>query len=141
MPTQVLGMYGDITGGGQDAIASLDIPTDGYITGVDWDVEWDCDADTEFLRAELSFVSTTQIQQNDVRGRISSVSSRISFTTSGLGVGQIQKFVGPLDTPVNAGERLYLHVTTTAGVVGNLRCNLHLDVSLSRIQRRFARRR
>jgi hypothetical protein len=139
MPTEIIGMYGAVTGGTQDGLANIDIPQDGVITGVDWDGRGDLDADTEFWAAELSFIATNQLTQNDVRGRISSVSSGISLTTSGAPAPVLQKFVGPLDLPVSGGERLYLHASSTSGVGGEVRCNIHLDVGRSGT-RRSARR-
>lgn len=139
MPTEIIGMWADVTGGTQDAAAQVDIPQDGVVTGVDWDGEVDLDADAESMRSELSFIATNQFGQNDVRGRISGVSAQISLTTSGAPVGSLQKFVGPLDLPVAGGERLYLHVQSSTGVAGDVRCNVHLDVSRSPT-RRSARR-
>jgi len=140
MPTEVIGMYGAVTGGNQDAIASVDIPQDGVITGIDWDVRGDLDADGEEMECELSFIATNQITSNDVRGRISSASMEMSITTSGIGVFSIQKFVGPIDLPVAGGERLYIHVVSTAGVTGAVRVNIHLEVGSRTSTRRSARR-
>jgi len=67
MPTEIIGMFADISGGTQDGAATIDIPFDGMITGVDWDVEADMDADTERVACELSFIATQQIGVNDVR--------------------------------------------------------------------------
>lgn len=140
MPTDILGMYGNVTGGTQNALAQIDIPQDGVITGIDWDMSADLDADGEFVRAELSFIATNQLGQNDVRGRISSLGAEISLTTSGSPVTGVQKFVGPVDLPVAGGERLYLHTASSSGVEGNVICNIHLDVSGRGITRRSARR-
>ncbi len=141
MPTEIIGMFADITGGTQDAAATVDIPFDSVITGVDWDVEADMDADTERVACELSFIATQQIGTNDVRGRISSASMRMSLTTSGVAVGSIQKFVGPMELIVAGGERVHLHVISTASLVGVMRCNIHLDTGQARQSRRRSRRR
>lgn len=140
MPTTILGLYGAYTGGAEDAIAQLDIPQDGVITGVDWDGNANLDADNEESIVELSFIATNQADQNDVRGRISSITARISLTTSGIATVQMNKFVGPMDLPVAAGERIYLHSKSTSGVNGSCRCNVHLDTSGRGITRRSARR-
>jgi len=140
MPTEIIGMYGGVTGGTEDALASIDIPQGGVITGVDWDAHANLDADSEQFRIELSFIATNQITSNDVRGRISSIGSEVAVLTSGIPVASMQKFVGPMDLPVSGGERLYLHSMATAGVTGNVRCNIHLDVSGRGIARRSARR-
>jgi len=141
MPTEIIGMFADISGGTQDAAATIDIPFDGMITGVDWDVEADMDADTERISCELSFIATQQIGVNDVRGRISSISARMSLTTSGVAVTGLQKFVGPMQLIVAGGERIHLHAISSASLVGVMRCNLHLDTSTAtRSRRRSARR-
>lgn len=140
MVTQIIGMYGLIAGDTQDALASIDVPQDGFITGVDWDVSADMDADSEALQIELSFIASNQVNINDVRGRLSGVSAEISLTTSGIASTSIQKFVGPMDVPVAGGERLHLHSVASSGVTGAIRCNVHLD-SARAPTRRSARRR
>lgn len=139
MATEIIGMFGSISGGTQDAIASIDIPQDGAVTGIDWAMNCDLDADGEEVQAEVSFIATNQISANDVRGRISSIATRAAFVTSGFAIGSVNKFVGPMDLPVAGGERLHLHAVSTAGVTGTLHCNIHLDVSRSGT-RRSARR-
>lgn len=141
MATDILGMYGNISGGTQDALASIDIPQDGVITGVDLDLNANLDADDEDVAGEVSFIATNQLSQNDVRGRITSVSAHVAVLTSGIPVVSTQKFVGPMDLPVAGGERLYLHVVSTASVNGTFRANVHLDVSSRAGSRRSARRR
>ncbi len=141
MSTEVIGMFADVTGGTQDAAATVDVPFDGLITGVDWDVEADMDADTERIACELSFIATQQIGTNDVRGRISSISGRMSLTTSGVAVTSLQKFVGPMSIIVAGGERVHLHVISSASLVGVMRCNLHLDTTTATQSRRRSRRR
>jgi len=136
---EIIGMYAAFTGGTQDAIAQIDIPSDGSITGIDWDARANLDADNEVADIELSFIATNQNAQNDVRGRISSVSMSISLTTSGISMVSIQKFIGPIDLLVAGGERLYLHVVSTAGVTGAVKCGVHLDM-ISSARRRSARR-
>jgi len=140
MSTTVIGMRAAGTGGTENALASIDIPFDGVITGVDWDCRADLDADTEQFNAELSFIATSQLALNDVRGRVSSVAAQISLTTSGAPVVSIAKWVGPMDLPVQGGERLYIHVVTTAGATSEVRCNVHVD-SRTPPRRRSSRRR
>lgn len=140
MSTEVFGMRAAISGGTQDAAASMDIPQDGTITGLDWDLGANLDADGEVIDVELSFIATNQITQNDVRGRISSIGVQMSLTTSGVATTSVQKFVGPMDVIVSGGERLYLHSVSTAGVGGNVRCNIHFDTVRPAV-RRSARRR
>jgi len=140
MPTEIIGMFGVVAGDTQDSLAGVDIPQDGFITGIDWDCRWNMDADAENANAELSFIATNQLTTNDVRGRLSSVGTMMSLTTSGAPVAVAQKFVGPIDIPVAGGERLFLHSVATTGVVGALRCSVHLETGKP-AGRRSARRR
>lgn len=140
MPLEMLGMFGAGTGGNQDAIANIDIPQDGLLVGVDWDVRIDMDADAEVFDAELSFIATSQFFTNDTRGRISSVSAiQTVLDATGGQLGTIQKFVPILDLILHGGERLFLHIISSTGVGGNTRCTLHF-VGGTTTPRRSARR-
>jgi len=135
----IIGMYGAGSGGTQDSLAVVDVPADGTITGVDWDVTAEQDADGETSSFELSFIATNQLATNDVRSRISSVGAQMSLTTSGIAQLVIQKFVGPMSIEVSGGERIHLHVTGSAGVGSVVRCNVHVEQD--REPRRRSRRR
>jgi len=138
--SEVIGMYGVIAGGTENALASIDIPQDGFIIGIDWDLSVNLDADNENSTAELSFIATNQLSTNDVRGRLSSVSTRIYVgDATGPAISTVQKWLGSFDLAVSGGERLYLHVNSTAGVNGDVRCNLFVDLGTT--VRRSARRR
>jgi len=138
--TDVIGMTGTITGGTQDAIAMIDIPQDGFIIGIDWDVNADLDADLEVVFCELSFIATNQRFTNDVRGRLSSISCRSAVLTAvGVSNVSLQKWLGSFDLAVAGGERIFLHSDSTAGVAGVVRCNLYADLGTT--TRRSARRR
>jgi len=140
MPTTVIGMFGTIAGGTENSIATIDIPEDGMITGIDWDARCNMDADNEAFTCELSFIATIQETSNDVRGRLSSISVNTAILSS---VGDVtpvmQKWIGPMALQVSGGERLHLHAASTTGVTGQVRCNVHLD--LDRPTRRRSRRR
>ena len=140
MPTDIIGMFAAGTGGTEDAAGQIDIPRDGFITGVDWDARALLDADDENFNVELSFIATNQLSTNDVRGRISSISLNMTITTSGVATPYTAKWVGPLDLVVAGGERVYLHVVSSAGVVSVTRCNLHFEPGTG-TPRRSARRR
>lgn len=136
----VIGMFGVITGDTQDALAMIDIPQDGFIIGVDWDVNADLDTDAETVGVELSFIATNQITSSDVRGRISSVSARaVVLTAVGGHTISLQKWLGSFDIAVAGGERLFMHSVASTGVAGQARCNVYLDQPGS--SRRSARRR
>lgn len=139
MAVDVIGMYGTSTGGVANAIASVDIPMDGVIVGIDWDANVTMDADNEVFDAEFSFIATNQLATNDVRGRISSISAAMTITTSGITLVSIQKWLGSFDLVVAGGERVYVHVVATSGVVSVVRLNIFYDASGT--VRRSARRR
>lgn len=120
--TQLLS--GVITGGDENAIAAVDVPRDGTITGVEWCVQADLDADQEIVIAQLGFGSVQNFG-NDARSVISEVGAQTSVVTSGFGMVIINEWRGNLDIPVAAGERLYLHVTSASGVTGSVRSIVH----------------
>lgn len=137
---EMIGMMGAIAGSVENAIAQIDVPQDGILRGIDWDVNVNMDADDEVVAAELSFIATNQLSANDVRGRISSVSTRLAVLTAvgGHHVG-LQKWIGGFELVLAGGERLYLHSSTTAGVTGVARATLHFDGGAA-VTRRSARR-
>lgn len=138
--SDVIGMFGATTGGTQDALAMIDIPQDGFLIGIDWDMNALLDAE-ESLTAELSFIATNQLTNNDVRGRLSSVSVNSREATAvGSTVISVQKWLGSFDIAVSGGERLFLHAVSSAGVVGAIRCGLFIDFT-GGVTRRSARRR
>ena len=139
MSLEIIGMFAAIAGGAENAVAQIDVPQDGVLRGIDWDCYANMDADSEFATIELSFIATILATTNDVRGRISSVSTLAAFVTSGFAVSTIQKWIGPMELALAGGERIYLHANSTAGVFGAIRCNLHFDGGAT-VVRRSARR-
>lgn len=138
--SDIIGMFGLITGGTEDAIAMIDVPQDGFLIGVDWDFRVALDA-AEAVDLELSFIATNQFNTNDVRGRISSISAEaIVLTAVGINAISLQKWLGSFDISVAGGERLFMHASSTAGVTGRGRCNLFIDFT-GGTTRRSARRR
>jgi len=136
----VIGLYGAITGGTQDSLAMFDVPSDGFLIGIDWDFQVDLDADGETSECELSFIATNQLSTSDVRGRISSVRAGSTVLTAvGGHTAGAQKWLSGFDISVAGGERMFVHVVSDAGVVGVVRCNIYLDQPGS--TRRSARRR
>lgn len=137
---EIIGMYGAIVGGTQNALAQIDIPQDGVVRGVDWDVFANTDADDESITCEFSFIATNQITSNDTRGRISSISAQLAVLSATSGhVIALQKWVGPFELVVSGGERLYIHVSSVVGVTGAVRLNIHFDGGAT-VPRRSARR-
>lgn len=134
-------LFGTTSG---DAAGAFDVPEDGAIVGVDWDVRgYDLDTSGDTLDAQLSFLATSQFSVNDARGIISSVG--ISANNSeGTATNPIpvtaQKYVNMDDPPlmVAGGERIYLHLNLSTGVTASVRCIVHLS---ARTATRRARRR
>ncbi len=140
--SDVIGIVGVITGGTQDTVAMIDIPQPGFLIGIDWDVNGDLDADAEILTCELSFIATNQLTASDVRGRISSIGARLALlSATSAHVVSLQKWLNGFDIPVAAGERLFLHVVSTAGVAGVAIVNLFFDFGANALPRRSTRRR
>ena len=140
MALEIIGMHGSIAGATQDALAQIDVPQDGVLRGVDWDMSLNLDADDENSGAELSFIATNQLASNDTRGRISSISSWAAVLSAvGVNTVSVQKWIGPFELMVAGGERLFLHVSSTSGVTGIIRVNLHFDGGAT-VTRRSARR-
>jgi len=139
MANEIIGMFAQVTGGTQDARAQIDIPQDGVILGIDWDASWFFDAE-EKAECELSFIATNQLDTNDIRGRLTSISAHSAVITAvGTAPISVQKWLGGIEIVVAGGERLYLHSVATAGVNGEIRCNLYVDLGAT--MRRSARRR
>ena len=140
MSLELIGMFGGIVGGAQDAIAQVDVPQDGVLRGIDWDLHADLNATLENVMSELSFIATSQFTTNDTRGRISSISAAMNVLTAvGSSVISVQKWVGQFELMVSGGERLFLHVLSSVAVVGQIRCTLHFDGGAT-VTRRSARR-
>lgn len=140
MSVEIIGMHATGAGGTEDAIAQIDIPQDGFMLGIDWDAYALLNAVNETFNAELSFIATNLLGTNDVRGRISSISAGTHVLTSGIGIITIQKYVDVKEITVSGGERLYIHLLATGGVISEVRCNLHFEMS-GGPTRRSARRR
>jgi len=136
----IIGMAAVFTGGTQDALAQIDVPQDGVLLGIDWDMAASLNA-AETCAVELSFIATNLLNINDVRGRISAVSTHAGLATAvGLSTSFVQKWISGIELFLAAGERLYLHVVSTAGVAGTARCGLWFDGGAT-VTRRSARRR
>lgn len=133
----VIRMYGTGDGGTDNAIASIDMPMNTTILACQWDVGGDNDADDEYYVAQLSFTSTYAVS-NDQRAVISEVRTKLALTTSGVWVNHINLYVALPEIKVFGGERLYLHVDATAGLLTTVSCFVHLanDMDLAAMRRR-----
>lgn len=124
----VIQMAGVSTGGLESALAQIDVPLNGAILGV----EWACFADLETALDDqiwqLSFGSTFN-SGNDSRQVISNATlgGVVHLTAVGAVMGQVNSYTKLPDIPVGMGERLFLHSSAAAGVVGSARCMVHFD--------------
>lgn len=130
----VVGMTGVITGGTENNIASIDVPMNGHLVGVDFDLLADLDTDGDHATVELSFGSTGSSTTNDTRSRIATctVGAAAVLTAVGVSVGRGSKYVQLPDIPVGMGERIYLHSLAAATTPGTARANLHFDFDLDK---------
>ncbi len=126
-----------------DAVASIDIPQNGKIVGIDWSVRGEgFAADADLVEYDLSFVSTNQRTTNDARGTISSIMLGVSAATAAALVATYaNKYVDLKDgISVSAGERLYLHLSASTNATASVICMVHFRFGAS-TARRTARRR
>jgi len=139
MSLTILQMFGGGTGGTQDAVANIDIPEDGNLVGVQWSIDMDFDAESESLRAELSFIATGQLTTNDARGVISAVRGQLSFTTSGAMLAAINQAHALPNLQVSGGERLFINLVSASGVTSNINCLIYHETR-RQVTRRSRRR-
>lgn len=100
-----------------DAAASVDIQEDGVIEGVLFDLDVSgADALNDAIKAEVSFASTSGFTSNDTRASLAGTHFRQEFLTSGGGPNCGGPYV-PMEIPVSAGERIYLHMVAAGTVV------------------------
>lgn len=125
MAFEIIQVVGAGTGGTQDGVSSIFVPQDGELEGIQWSLNAILNADSEFCVAELSFVSTNQQTVNDARGPISTIRSQVSaITAAGTVLSEINLYV-PMGLAVQGGERIFLHIIATAGVVSTVVAQLH----------------
>ncbi len=134
-------IYGLASGSGfVSGVASIDIPEDGEILAVVGHVSASgMDALNDQAIAELSFLSTHQIEQNDSRGSILEVSVMQAFLTTGGGNAS-QTTLLTLNPGwgirVNAGERIHLHTYGSTGVTPKATFMLYLSAGAPRRSQR-----
>ncbi len=130
-------LFGALTGSGQNAIASLDVQFDGIITAMMMAADPDFDAADETFAAEISFLSTRTLDSNDSRGSLMVIRGRATLITAEPGVSAINVSVSGMRIPVTAGERIYMHGNSGAGVGASTTAFLYVeDTSDPRLRRR-----
>lgn len=122
----------------QDNVANLDIQEDGIIEGCLMSMGPDLDADGENMMMEVSFSSVSGFTNNDTRASLCGCRSQNGLLTSGAINCAINLYV-PMNTPVSAGERMYLHTNGTAASLGWAAVWIYVADSRNRISDRERR--
>jgi hypothetical protein len=110
-------MVATSTGGSESALASIDVPLDGEIIGVEWVIKAAIDTTGDFSQFQLSFGSNLT-QQNDSRQVISNCHA--GFLLLGAGGSAVMRGGGFSVLPnisVGMGERLFLHGINAVAMV------------------------
>jgi len=129
-------MYAAFSGGSQPAAAQLDVPMPGNILSVQWAISGALAGVDYFATAQLSFRSAQSFTTNDDRGIVSEVTGQSDLTTSGTALLAInQQFTVP-EVAVMGGERLYLHLSSTASFVGVCVALVGFDFDFDKISTR-----
>lgn len=130
MIDEIVRVAANASGGAQNDLASVDMIQDGKIMAVAAHLTpKNPGSSDESLRAELSFLSTNQIQSNDARGSICKIEEEIVFAT-GVGrqsFGRSLFFEFPGGIPVNAGERIHLHSSGSTGADAEITFDMYVD--------------
>lgn len=119
-------LYAAGSGGTENNAASLDVQFEGKITAILMSSYGDFDAADESLSVEVSFLSTATFTSNDARGSLAMNTMSTGVVTSGANNGG-RIAVSGINIPVNAGERLHLHISSTAGVVSQNQAYIYVD--------------
>jgi len=113
-----------------NALSQIDVPHDGRLVGVEWNLAT-APAGADFnIQVQLSFGSIIQ-QVNDTRSVISSAYFAGDITTSGGLVAFLSTYTKLPDIVVGMGERIFVHAAGTA--LSFTAClALHFDFELDR---------
>ncbi len=137
MPMTIYKLFGSVS---QDSSATIDVQLDGEIQSIL--MTTDCsgaDALNDGMRAELSFLSTNSFGTNDTRGSLMMIHNRMGILTQGGGNMDNNFSVSGLEVPVNAGERLHLHISHQGGATGT--CHAYVYIRDKGVTRTPPRRR
>lgn len=105
-----------------DAVASIQIPQNGVITGWAWSGH--TAADDGIVLVELASTSVSTIGQNDTPGTSYDV-VELTQLVSGAG-GAANGFVAGVQIPVTAGDKLYLHAFAGSGANAAARFTVYI---------------
>ena len=126
MPDTLITMFASGSGGTEDAAAVIDVPDDGNLVGVQVAHAADIDSTDEASTVSLSFIATNQLTTNDSRGEIIVTRVRSGLVTA-EGGSPFTNFYTPMDVGVSGGERLYIHIVASAGVITGVSMILHFS--------------
>lgn len=126
-----------VSTGGVENLATIDVPMNGEILGVEWNYRLIYDTTADQISFQLSFGST-YADVNDSRQVISNCLSGqfTSISAVGVVVGG-DNFHHPIpQVPVSMGERLFLHSSAAAGVVAVCFALVEFSFDLDKVQAR-----
>lgn len=130
-------LFAGTTGGTESSLASVDIQFAGDIVAISVAATHDADADGEQHSVEVSFLSSATFAVNDARGSLLIAGSKMHLTTSGGVNTAYNHSANGLRVPVNQGERVHVHCSSTAGVVGQFHVYLYVnDAADEQLRRR-----
>jgi len=116
------------------AVAAIDIPANGKIRTISMGLAISdaTPVTVEGAVAELSFNSTPQYATNDVRGSLCQVRAQPIFVDAAriAMAGVPFAILTPIEVPVNAGERVFLHLTPDGSVSATCVAYLFIDDGL-----------
>ncbi len=124
-----------------DSVASLDIQLDGVIRSIHMSLNPAAvDLIDDGADAELSFLSSNTFTNSDVRGSLMIIQSSMGLLTQGGSQTAVNAQISALEIPVNAGERIHLHLQHSGGTA-SARCHAYLFVEDKGVGRMAGRRR
>jgi hypothetical protein len=139
MATNICKLYGSVTTS-TDGAASLDCVADGLIVGLLLEINAETASANAAARMEVSFASTNGFTSTDTRNSIGGVETVVSQATAAGVLNNSRSLMMPgLRIPVAAGERLYLHVGTSASFT--VRARAWIYVNSDEVVRATTRRR
>lgn len=113
MPMTVYKLFATATG---DSAASLDIQLDGEIMAIHMScAPAGVDALNDGVEAEVSFLSSNSLSNNDTRGSLMIIQSALGMLTQGGNNSAVNANISSLEIPVSAGERIHLHILLSGG--------------------------
>lgn len=110
------------------SVANVDMPEDAEIVAISSRISDNTLLTTESIRTQLSFLSSSQIDTNDARGVIFETQLTAgTLQTNGFIRGDANHAISlPDGIPVNAGERIHMHVNVTGTPNGSATFILYL---------------